>query len=292
MNALLRAGSMFVTAPMTHVWRRVLLVNPIPVHTTSHATHAVTTTQSVPRAHMRTLSSLSQCRINKHSIQTRLRSSFLSSFHPRNFHSRPSLQSFDDFYVNRDAGLTGRPWRCSELRLKSFEDLQRLWFVLLKERNMLLTYRYESLTRQRRMPHSERLIKVRKSMAHIKAVLGERHRQYMDATEPADSPWRKARERKSMIRKALKAKAKHPPRSPLLRQKFTHPMRKKIKYKNIKPNTIDNNNNDNSTDSSSSSNNNNINTQQQQQPRRRRTQSTTITPVKEGTIIDETTHSL
>ncbi|CAN1179798.1 39S ribosomal protein L47, mitochondrial [Linum perenne] len=68
----------------------------------------------------------------------------------------------------------GRSWKASELRLKSWDDLQKLWYVLLKEKNMLMTQRQMLHSQNLRFPNPERLPKVRKSMCRIKQVLTER----------------------------------------------------------------------------------------------------------------------
>lgn len=73
----------------------------------------------------------------------------------------------------------GRSWTVKELRLKSFDDLHRLWIVLYKERNMLLTEQQLSRRRNIPFPQPERIKKVRKSMGAIKQVLGERKRDHL-----------------------------------------------------------------------------------------------------------------
>jgi large subunit ribosomal protein L47 len=75
----------------------------------------------------------------------------------------------------------GRSWRPEELRLKSFEDLHALWFVLLKERNMLQTERIIARKANAQMVNPARLKKVRASMARLKTILGERSREHQMA---------------------------------------------------------------------------------------------------------------
>ena len=68
----------------------------------------------------------------------------------------------------------GRAWRAAELRRKSFDDLHGLWYVCLKERNMLLTERYAAHKAGRDFLGPDRLDKVKQTMARIKGVVHER----------------------------------------------------------------------------------------------------------------------
>ncbi|KAM0018301.1 putative ribosomal protein L47 [Helianthus debilis subsp. tardiflorus] len=56
--------------------------------------------------------------------------------------------------------LLGRSWKASELRLKSWDDLHKLWYVLLKEKNMLMTQRQMLHAQNLRFPNPECLPKV------------------------------------------------------------------------------------------------------------------------------------
>ena len=58
----------------------------------------------------------------------------------------------------------GRWWYLDELRLKSNEDLHKLWYVLLKERNRLLTMEEEYRHQHELFPSPERVDKVNKSI--------------------------------------------------------------------------------------------------------------------------------
>jgi len=93
------------------------------------------------------------------------------------------LQFVDPYEKDPDIGEPGRRWRAAELRLKSNEDLQKLWIVLMKERNMLHTTRLLHKKRKTKMPHLGRIQATRKSMAMIKVVLGERQRAKQERDE-------------------------------------------------------------------------------------------------------------
>jgi len=91
----------------------------------------------------------------------------------------PMAMPLEDFRdpvprMDRMREIVGRQWSVKEIRRKSYDDLQKLWLVLYKERNMLLTELQISRRRQLKFPQPERMKKCQKSMGAIKYVLGER----------------------------------------------------------------------------------------------------------------------
>jgi large subunit ribosomal protein L47 len=73
---------------------------------------------------------------------------------------------------------SGRAWRIEELRIKSNSDLHKLWFVLLKERNMLKTMEHACKEECELFPSPERIDKVEESMDNLEKVVRERNRAY------------------------------------------------------------------------------------------------------------------
>eukprot|EP00128_Syssomonas_multiformis_P003888 Colp12_sorted_trinity150504_noHs@12001 len=94
---------------------------------------------------------------------------------PANIRPVRGLDEFFDKDCNKEVNY-GRAWTAKDLRHKSAEDLHKLWFVLLKERNMLLTMKQEAVRQGVPMLNLDRIGKVKKGMAAIKTVIGERDR--------------------------------------------------------------------------------------------------------------------
>ncbi|KAI9184141.1 54S ribosomal protein L4 mitochondrial [Blastocladiella emersonii ATCC 22665] len=119
------------------------------------------------------------------------------SLFQRTFHRlRPTASRFaaqrvrglDEFFETPTSIPTteitaGRAWDAADLRKKDFEDLHKLWYVLLKERNMLATQKGEAERLKVDFLHQDRVVKVKKSMARIKGVLTERQIAYDEAVK-------------------------------------------------------------------------------------------------------------
>ncbi|KAI8808479.1 mitochondrial 39-S ribosomal protein L47 (MRP-L47)-domain-containing protein, partial [Cladochytrium replicatum] len=82
-----------------------------------------------------------------------------------------------------DKAQFGRAWKCAELRLKSFDDLHKLWWVCLKERNRLFSQQGEAKRFQFMFPKKAHLNEIRKTMRRIKLVVWERKIAYFQAKE-------------------------------------------------------------------------------------------------------------
>ncbi|EKX45324.1 hypothetical protein GUITHDRAFT_94796 [Guillardia theta CCMP2712] len=103
----------------------------------------------------------------------------------RSFSTTSVKHKLDDFFTSMPAvdedgnpiyPAVGRSWRAEELRQKSFEDLHKIWWLCLKERNSLALERHEARARGVTPLNPSRFRKLRKTMARIRVVLGERSR--------------------------------------------------------------------------------------------------------------------
>lgn len=72
----------------------------------------------------------------------------------------------------------GRAWTKDELRIKSNTDLHKLWYILLKERNMLMTMEHEHNDKMEAFANPERFDKVEISMENLENVVRERNQAY------------------------------------------------------------------------------------------------------------------
>lgn len=101
------------------------------------------------------------------------------------------MEFFDDENNwGKDTVKVGREWRVDELRLKSNEDLHKLWFVLIKERNMLLTMEEACKRSYKIFPNPERIDKVDMSMTNLETVVRERNKAYhlLETGETGERP--------------------------------------------------------------------------------------------------------
>lgn len=89
-----------------------------------------------------------------------------------------TLRGIEEFFdrnrLPTEPVQVGREWTADELRRKSFSDLHKLWYILYKERNVLLTEKQLCRRGNAKMQAPHRMTMVKKSMARILLVLRER----------------------------------------------------------------------------------------------------------------------
>jgi len=108
---------------------------------------------------------------------------------PAEYTNVEALKQFfdDEKHWGEQEVKSGRSWGLDELRIKSNSDLHKLWYVLLKERNMLLTMEQAAKDQIVIMPSAERVDKVEESMKNLEDVVRERNKAYFDLEIGEDS---------------------------------------------------------------------------------------------------------
>ncbi|KZW03378.1 MRP-L47-domain-containing protein [Exidia glandulosa HHB12029] len=90
-----------------------------------------------------------------------------------------------------DLRQSGRGWNVDEIRRKSFRDLHTLWYICLRERNLLATQK--AFAKKMAFSGHQHFImqneaKCRKTMGYIKLVLSERRSALVKALTVRDAP--------------------------------------------------------------------------------------------------------
>ncbi|KAM8703659.1 hypothetical protein ACLKA7_008308 [Drosophila subpalustris] len=101
------------------------------------------------------------------------------------------MEFFDDpKHWSETEVKVGRAWKTDELRIKSNKELHQLWYILLKERNMLLTMEHECNDKMEVFPNPERIDKVKISMENLETVVRERNKAYhlLETGETGERP--------------------------------------------------------------------------------------------------------
>nr|XP_026690876.1 39S ribosomal protein L47, mitochondrial-like isoform X1 [Ciona intestinalis] len=120
---------------------------------------------------------------------------------PKQIHTSNRQYGLEEFFDDpKNFGIreikSGSSWSRDLLRLKSTEDLHKLWFVLLKERNMLQTLELYCKNEDEPMPGPDRLEKVAESMSNLRDVFDERESAknmlLTGSTNKTPGEWRKS----------------------------------------------------------------------------------------------------
>mmetsp|Transcript_5388 Transcript_5388/g.21347 ORF Transcript_5388/g.21347 Transcript_5388/m.21347 type:complete len:138 (+) Transcript_5388:126-539(+) len=106
--------------------------------------------------------------------------------------ARRGIEEFLDTAHRNADFITGRAWTAKELRRKSFDDLHKLWYVLYKEKNVILTEQTRARTLGLEMNAPERMRKVCQSMARLRHVVDDRRKVLKAARETAEEEARAA----------------------------------------------------------------------------------------------------
>jgi large subunit ribosomal protein L47 len=128
-------------------------------------------------------------RIKETILKNITKKSFYSNLNDLNDKGKTGLMKFFEdeksylIFDSEKKTVYGRAWKSCELRNKSFEDLHKLWYILLKERNLLSTQENEARRLNQIWFGKHREIKCKLSMARIKGVLSERLKIHLQSQE-------------------------------------------------------------------------------------------------------------